>query len=225
MEIRLQISTNSKLYLKDPEQSQLGRNIIQDSIVMIHNIGFEEFTFKKLAAKIGTTEASIYRYFENKHRLLIYITTWFWTWLEYQIIFHTNNIKDAKQKIIAIIKLVTFNIKDEFQWKHVDKEMLYQIVISESNKAYLTKHVSEDNKKQFFKPYKDLCARIADFFSAYNPNYPYPRSLSSTVLEMAHLQFFFKENLPSLTDTGNAKNKDNNMVFLYLKDLVFAALD
>ena len=37
----------------------------------------EEFTFRKLAQKINTTEASVYRYFENKHRLLIYILAWY----------------------------------------------------------------------------------------------------------------------------------------------------
>ncbi|MBL7759004.1 MAG: helix-turn-helix transcriptional regulator, partial [Chitinophagaceae bacterium] len=58
---------NTKLFLRDPEQSVLGRSIIQHSINMIHKVGFEDFTFKKLAQEIGTTEASIYRYFENKH--------------------------------------------------------------------------------------------------------------------------------------------------------------
>ncbi|MGZ5010791.1 MAG: TetR/AcrR family transcriptional regulator, partial [Methylobacter sp.] len=64
---------NDKLFLRDPEQSELGKKIILHSIQLIHKNGFEAFTFKKLAEAIGTTEAGIYRYFENKHRLLIYI--------------------------------------------------------------------------------------------------------------------------------------------------------
>src|SRR5690348_12245308 len=114
MELQLQIKMNSKLYVRDPEGSELGRNIVREGIKMIDELGFEEFTFKKLAGQVGTTEASIYRYFENKHRLLTYITTWFWTWMEYQLIFHTNNVKDAQQKINTIIRLLTFQEKDQF---------------------------------------------------------------------------------------------------------------
>lgn len=40
---------------------------------MIYKTGYEAFTFKKLAEDIGTTEAGIYRYFENKYKLLVYL--------------------------------------------------------------------------------------------------------------------------------------------------------
>ena len=79
MEIQLQIKMNEKLFLRDPEQSELGKKIILHSIQLIHLNGFEAYTFKKLAESIGTTEAGIYRYFENKHRLLIYLSVWYWS--------------------------------------------------------------------------------------------------------------------------------------------------
>ena len=79
MELYLKITMNEKLFLRNPEETELGKNIIQRSIVLIHEIGFEAFTFKKLAAEIGTTEAGVYRYFENKHLLLIYIVDWYWS--------------------------------------------------------------------------------------------------------------------------------------------------
>ena len=78
MEVQLQIKMNEKLFLRDPEQTELGKKIIRHSIQLIYKHGFELFTFKKLAEDIGTTEAGIYRYFENKHRLLIYITAWYY---------------------------------------------------------------------------------------------------------------------------------------------------
>jgi AcrR family transcriptional regulator len=223
MELQLQLKMNPKLYLRDPEQSALGRSIVQYSIGMIHKVGFEEFTFKKLATEIGTTEASIYRYFENKHRLLTYIIAWFWTWLEYQLLFHTNNITSAKEKIGIAIKLLTFRLKDEITFQHIDKNLLYQIAITEGSKPYLTKQVAQDNKNRLFKPYKDLCGRIAGMFKEYNPAYKYPRSLSSTLLEMAHYQFFFKQHLPSLTDFAGDKN--DNGVIRFLEHLVFSTLD
>jgi hypothetical protein len=52
MEIELQIKMNPSLYLRDPEQSELGKNIIKHSIQLIHDNGFEAFTFKKLAESI-----------------------------------------------------------------------------------------------------------------------------------------------------------------------------
>ena len=66
MELQLQIKMNEKLFVRNPEQTELGRKIIQFSIQLIQENGFESFTFKKLAEEIGSTEAGIYRYFENK---------------------------------------------------------------------------------------------------------------------------------------------------------------
>lgn len=214
---------NPRLFIRDPEQSDLGRNIIKHSIYIIHAIGFENFTFKKLAQSIGTTEAGIYRYFENKHRLLTYITTWFWTWMEYQLIFHTHNLHDTAMKIETVIMLLTFNVDDQYILEHIDKQKLYDIIISEGNKAYLTKHVGEDNKARLFKPYKDLCGRIADIFAEHSPSYAYPHSLASTAIETAHHQIYFKDYLPSLTDFGEAKG--NNEVANFLRDFVFRILD
>jgi AcrR family transcriptional regulator len=223
MELHLQIKMNPRLFIKDPEQSALGRSIIQQSIVMIQRIGFEDFTFKKLASEIGTTEASIYRYFENKHRLLTYIIAWFWAWVEYKMMYHTNNISSPKEKIKMIILLLTSQVEDEFTFEHIDKQLLHEVVITEGSKPYLTKNVTQDNRDRLFKPYKDLCARIADVFLSYNPKYRYPRSLSSTLLEMAHYQFFFKNHLPSLTDFAN--DKDDKKVVAFLEHIVFSSLD
>ena len=68
---------NEKLFLRDPEQSELGRRIIRQGIILISEVGLEETTFRKLAERMGTKEASIYRYFENKHRLLVYLVAWY----------------------------------------------------------------------------------------------------------------------------------------------------
>lgn len=223
MEVQLHMKMNPALFVRDPESSELGRNIIRNGIKMINEMGFEEFTFKKLANDIGTTEASIYRYFENKHRLLTYITTWFWTWMEYQLLFHTNNIKEPKEKIGIIIQLLTFQAPDKFILEHIDKNVLHKIVIAEGDKSYLTKHVTEDNKAMLFKPYKDLCHRIAEVFLEYKPGFPFPHSLGSTLIETAHHQMYFTDHLPRLTDFRGTKDSKQLASFLHL--LVFSALD
>jgi hypothetical protein len=54
----LKIQVNNKIYVKDPETSVLGKKIIEKSILLIHEIGFEEFTFKKLGDLIGSNAVS-----------------------------------------------------------------------------------------------------------------------------------------------------------------------
>jgi hypothetical protein len=223
MSLQLQIKMNEKLFIKDPQQTELGKKIVLHSVQLIHDEGFEAFTFKKLAQSIGTTEAGIYRYFENKHRILIYITAWYWSWLEYQVTFHLNNISDPVVRLKKTITLLATPIDDSITTTYVNERILHQIIITEGTKAYLTKKVSIDNKDHLFKPYKDLCAKIGNIILECNPDYLYPKSLSSTIIEMAHLQTFFMHNLPSLTDFGNEKNETN--IILFLESLVFSSLN
>ena len=223
MELQLQIKMNPNLFLRDPESSALGKNIVRHSVELIDELGFEDFTFKKLAQRIDTTEAGIYRYFENKHRLLTYLTTWFWTWMEYQIVFQTNNIGDNRKKIETIIALLSNPKETSFLMANIDKDKLNRIVVAEGNKAYLTKHVTEDNKAMLFAPYKDLCHKIALVFTEYAPGYAYPHSLASTLVETAHHQTFFKDNLPRLTDFVSVSG--DNSLAAYLTHLVFGSLD
>ena len=219
MKLAIQIQMNPSLYLRDPEQSELGKNIIKYTIQFIHKNGFEAFTFKKLADAIGTTEAGVYRYFENKHKLLVYIISWYWGWLQIQLNFETNNIQDPFVKLKKVIRLLSTNVEDDITTGHVDESLLHQILISEGSKAYLTNHVGKDTKQQFFKPYKDLCNSISTIILECNPKYKYPHSLASTIIEMAHLQNFFMNHLPSLTDFS--KSKDETEIIKFLEDLVF----
>jgi AcrR family transcriptional regulator len=222
MKLQLQIKMNEALFLRNPESSALGKNILKHSVQLIYKMGFEAFTFKKLAEDIGTTEAGIYRYFENKHKLLVYLTAWYWGWLEFQISFHTNNIKDPVVKLKRVIKLLATAVEDDEQTSYINESLLHQIIIAEGSKAYLTKQVGEDNKQQFFKPYKDLCAVIGNIILECSTKYKYPKSLASTIIEMAHFQNFFMNNLPSLTDFG--KTKEESEIIAFLNDLVFTSL-
>lgn len=222
MKPQLRIQMNEALFLRNPESSELGNNILKHSIQLIYKTGFEAFTFKKLAEDIGTTEAGIYRYFENKHKLLVYLTAWYWGWLEFQISFHTNNINDPSIKLKKVIKLLATAVEDDEQTSYINESLLHKIIISEGSKAYLTKQVGEDNKQHFFKPYKDLCAVIGKIIAECSPKYKYPKSLASTIIEMAHFQNFFMNNLPALTDFG--KTKEETDIIAFLNDLVFSSL-
>jgi AcrR family transcriptional regulator len=222
MEPVFKIKINPKLYHRDPEQSVIGKKIVSKGLELIHKMGFEQFTFKKLAVAIGTTEATVYRYFENKHRLLTYLVNWYWTFLEYKIVFNTNNIENTELKLHKIIELLSEIHGAQQNDEEIDVRLAYELVMLEGSKAYLTKHVNSDNKDQLFKPYKDLCARFSAAITEFNPKYKFPHSLASTVLEMAHSQSFFMKYLPSLTDFG--KNKDNKQLKIFLESLLFSAL-
>ena len=223
MKLKVQIKMNETLYLRDPEQSELGKNIIKHSIQLIQKAGFEKFTFKKLADATGTTEASIYRYFENKHKLLVYIISWYWAWLEFQIIYQTKNVHDSNAKLKQVITLLANTVQDDVMTSYVDEALLNQIIISEGSKSYLTKHVIEDNKQQYFKPYKDLCNTVGQIILECNVQYKYPQTLASTIIEVAHLQNFFMQNLPALTDFDQTKKEDQ--IIDFLNKLVFSSIN
>lgn len=222
MDFRVSFKVNEKIYLKNPEQSEIGRQIVNHSIDLIHQLGFEHFTFKKLAIEMQTTEATIYRYFENKHRLLLYILNWYWSYLEFLVMFQLRNIHDDKVKLTTILELLTNELPDTENELNYNKSFLHQIVITESSKVYLVKEVNEINQLEVFKPYKDVCATIAAIISSYNPNYKFPHSLSSTLIETAHDQQFFATYLPRLTDI---KPKSKRFTFFFLHDLLFKILD
>lgn len=227
MEYTVHVRMNEHLFLRDPDGSELGRKIVREGIALFGEIGLEEATFRKLADRLATKEASIYRYFENKHRLLVYLVAWYWQWLEYQLVFQTNNIQNPREKLERILRLLILKditeAPDGNGADGMDLKTLHSIVIREASKAYLTHHVTEDNRHQLFKPYKDLCARIAGIILEQQPSYPFARSLASTLIETAHDQTFFMQNLPSLTDFGTTK--DETQLLEYLRHLLFKAIE
>lgn len=222
MDYEITFKVNNKIYLRDPEGSDIGKQIIKSSIDLIYTLGFEHFTFKKLAAEIKTTEATVYRYFENKHRLLLYILNWYWSYLEFLVVFHLMNIKDSKSKLKAILELLTHEFPENAGKLNYNKKFLNQIIISESSKVYLVKEVQEINKDEVFKPYKDLCSKIAEVISEYNPKYKFPNSLSSTLIETAHHQQYFSAFLPKLTDIKGQEQQKFTSDFL--NDFLFKTI-
>ncbi len=200
MFILADISIPQGLSLKDPLQSKLGRRIISNSIILLEEIGFEAFTFRKLALKMDSNETSIYRYFENKHFLLLYLVVWYWNWVSYLIDYNTMNILDPNRKLDIIIDNFVDATKENPSVDFVNEKILHRIIIAESAKAYHTKNVDDENKQGFYLSYKSLTQKVADVILEVNPKFPYPHSFASTLFEMANNQIYFAEHLPRLTD-------------------------
>lgn len=191
---------NSNLCQKDPIQTELGRKIIQHSVLLIDETGLDQFTFKKLAKKIGSTETSIYRYFENKHLLFIYLLNWYWEWMKFRINLQTMNIEDPMRKLKIVLRIIVDSSRRNTETPYIDEDVLHNIVVREGIKAYHSKSVDEENEEGYFLSYKSLCKIIADILLEINPELKYPRSLASTLIETANNNIYFAQHLPRLTD-------------------------
>jgi AcrR family transcriptional regulator len=209
------IGVNDKLYVKNPETSELGKKIIEQSILLIDEIGFENFTFKKLGEKINSNESSIYRYFESKHKLMLYLSSWYWGWIEYKLVFGTSNIENALEKLKKAIIVVTEKVEDDNATLHINESILNKIIIQEFTKTLLTKEVDEENKEGFFLVYKRIINRIIDIINEVKPSYEFKKSLASSIVEGALHQHFLKDHLKTITDCN-----DNNTVTDFYIDLV-----
>jgi AcrR family transcriptional regulator len=218
--LKIHIEVNPNLYLKNPDGTELGRNIVRHSIELMHEIGFDKFTFKKLGVIIGSTESSIYRYFESKHRLLMYLTSWYWSWIEYKIVFATINVQSAETKLIECIKILTQPIKEDVTFSHINEVLLDEITRTESVRTYHVNDVDACEKKGFYDGYKNVVRRVSDLITEMNSSYGCPHMLVSTMIEGAHQQKFFSEHIPSLTDV----KKDDTVITEFYTQLVFNSI-
>jgi AcrR family transcriptional regulator len=221
----ISIVISDKYFEKDPQSSDLGQRIIREGVLLLDELGFEKFTFKKLATRIHSTEASIYRYFENKLKLLLYLTTWYWAWVEHTIDYHTHHVKDPQEKLHRIWEIVCHvDVGYESQLP-ISISALRRIVEVESDKTYLTKEVDQINSQGLFKGFKGLCHKIAETVMQINPDYKHPHSLVSMMLESSHQQAFFAEHLPSLTEvSGENHDEINRKVATFMRDTVSKVL-
>lgn len=215
----IKINVNDKIFIKDPETSDLGRRIIEQGIILIEEIGFEDFTFKKLGERIGSNESSIYRYFENKHKLLIYLTSWYWGWIEYKLAFATNNITNKEEKLKKAIEIVTEKIKDDQSTPHINESLLFKIMVVEFTKTLLTKQVDDDNKEGFFLVFKRVVYRLSEIIEELNPDYKFAKSLASTIIQGAFNQLFMSEHLTTITNCNNAISPSDFYINLALNTL------
>ncbi|WP_372756728.1 TetR/AcrR family transcriptional regulator [Mariniflexile sp.] len=196
----LKVSVPEKIYVKDPESSSLGKRIIEQSIILIDEIGFDSFTFKKLGASIGSNESSIYRYFESKHKLLLYLSSWYWAWIEYQLVFETHSISDKKEKLKKAIEIVTRTTKEDSNYTYISKVILNKIIINENSKSFLTKEVDQENKEGYFVIYKRIVRRLSDMIKDTSPDYEFASCLASTIMEGSLHQHFLKDHFLTITN-------------------------
>jgi hypothetical protein len=80
--------------------------------------------------------------------------------------------------------------------------------------------VDDVNKNGAFDNYKNLVAKLGGWIQEIMPNYPYSKMLVTTLVEGAHIQHFFADHLPRLTDTQQDQDNVENFFIEFLNILI-----
>ena len=212
IKVGIKFNFNEGIYLKDPQETELGKNILKHSILLIDSIGFESFTFKKLACEIESSERSIYRYFDNKHKLLLFLSSWYWQWVYYLIELNIRNINDSKSKLKIAIANIVHATSENTLTEYINESVLHKVIIKEGAKTYHVCEVDDDNRDGLFGCYKSLVCRVAELISEVNPNFEYSVSLASNLFEMANNQVYFAEHIPKLSSLKEGENLELSLI-------------
>lgn len=203
----IKFSFSDRLYIKDPQDTKYGKRLLKHSVELMAQIGFEAFTFKKLAIEMKSAEASIYRYFENKHKLLLFLSCWYWEWVHYLIDINTHNIKNPEEQLkLTIHQLLNASIQSPIT-EYINENLLHKLLIVEGVKAVHNHDVDHENSYGVFKSRKNLIEKIAQIISEINPKFTYAITLSSTMVDMADNQIYYVEHLPRLSSLSNTEDK------------------
>ena len=204
-QVNITIDINKSIYLRDPLETNLGKKIIEYGIVLIHEIGFEELNFKKLASAMNSTEASIYRYFENKYKLLAYLVSWYWDFMHFNILMDIRNIEDPKEKLNQSIRTLVNSLNTPFTPAYIDDSKLHTVVVENATKVYHNKKVDSLNKEGFYQNYKKIVKTLSQIILEIDPKFEYPVALATNLIEQSLNNEYYIEHLPSLTDKARKK--------------------
>lgn len=191
----LEIKLNSKIYVTDPANTELGRNLIREGAGLISELGIENFNFKKLSKKVEATEASIYRYFKDKQHLLLYYTSWYWKWVEYNYVFKAAAAKTPEKKLEALITILVNPSIPEQAGDYMNGVDLMNLIRKEGFKVLYYREFSNEHSREYFDSYSNLCERFNDIFEEINPKAKNPHILASLIFSGINSEFYLNENL------------------------------
>ncbi len=212
MAVTISISVNPKTYLRDPKDTNLGKKIIKHSIQSLSQTDYSCFNFKQLAKRMESTEASVYRYFENKQMLLVYLSSWYWDYLDYLIMINSRNIHDPKEKLrIAINTIVNAPAADS-PVDYIDQKGLHRVIVEHFYKVIFNKALCSGESDSLFADYKKLNNNLSAIIRACNPDFRYPCALSSNIIKMAMDHNYYSEKLCSLTEITNCMETKRNQL-------------
>lgn len=209
-----QLIPDPTLHLRDPGTSVVGERILSEGLALMNELGLEVFTFKKLAERAECTEATIYKYFPNKQRLLQYYFQLYWMWLDTHCQQEGRLLPDAWERLQGDIRSLCGLWSKDAMAAQLDPVDLRALVIVEGSKSFLHRNVDEDNKLKLFQPYKDLCSHLSAELKACDRKCKHPRTFATTLIEMAHSLEFAMEHLPALTELSAGRSHKKLSEFL-----------
>ena len=215
-QINITIDINKNIYLRDPLETNLGKKIIEHAIILLDEIGFEEFNFKKLATHMDSTEASIYRYFENKYKLLSYLVAWYWDLMHFMLLIDIRNIKNPKEKLLKAVDTLVNALDNNSTPNYIDQSKLHMLVVENASKVYHNRKVDDLNKIGFYVNYKKLVKTLSDIIREIDQDFKYPVSVATNIIEMSLNNEYYIIHLPGLTDESmnqhNSKEETIQMI-------------
>ncbi len=214
------VRIDESLFCKDPTSSDIGLAIIRKSVDLLHSEGLESFTFKKLATALGSTESTIYRYFLNKHQLIMYLSSWYWNLLEWKVVFATANMESPFAMMDKALKVLS-NPVEESSVEFFDEKKLRDIVISYGFSGVELKNLKKKERVGYFLAYSNLSLRFEQIILLHNKNFKNARAMAATLIETSNFQLLLKLRLPELTDANSSETSLHNL----LSQIVYKALE
>ena len=120
--------------------------------------------------------------------------------MNYRVQHEIDASKGSSERLEKAISLLIERTPDDQRTPFIDEAKLQEIIEQEGVKSLLTKEVDSINKTGAFEHYKQLVGYLAELIHCINPGYAYPNMLITTIIEGAHLQHFFADHLPRLTN-------------------------
>ena len=139
--------------------------------------------------------------------------------MEHRLVLGTSDSSNPLEKLKKAIAIVTEKVEDDQSTTYINEAVLNRIMICEFTKTLLTKEVDEENKEGFFLIYKRVIHQIAAIVTEVNPEYPYAKSLISTIVEGSLHQYFLKEHMKTITNCNETISPTD--FYLNLIDLIF----
>lgn len=214
MSVHIDIDISKNLSIKDPFSSDLGKKIVLNGLSLINHYGFEDFNFKKLAVACSTTEASVYRYFNNKVQLLAFLTAYYWNWTEYLTELYCQTAKSPKSKLNALINIICNHEINPESINGIQYSDLHQLINSEWQKLIYNKETKMIPANAAFEDYKRYKKMVSVILTDLNKNIKEPQAIITTLIIAANTQLFFSKKFQSLSSI-NQPTKAKIVQFIY----------
>lgn len=214
MSVHIDIDISKNLSIKDPFSSELGKKIVLNGLSLINHYGFEDFNFKKLAVACSTTEASVYRYFNNKVQLLAFLTAYYWNWTEYLTEQYCSVAKSPKNKLSILVNIICNNELDPGNINGISYTDLHQLITCEWQKLIYNKETKLIPANAAFEDYKRFKKMAAVILTDINKNIKEPQAIITTLIIAANTQLFFSKKFQSLSSIQQP-SKSKIVQFIY----------